>query len=46
MLKYLGFKETQPTSKPMGLGYMMKIVVIQSEDHLDSSYGRAQGGGH
>ena len=27
----------------MGLGYMMKIVVIQSEDDLDSSHGRAQG---
>lgn len=42
-MKYLGFKETQPTSKPRGLGYMTKIVVIQSEDDSDSSNGRAQG---
>ena len=42
-MKYLGFKETQPTSKPMGLGYVTKIVVIQSEDDSDSSNGRAQG---
>ena len=40
---FLGFKETQPTSKQMGLRYMTKIVVIQSEDESNSSNGRAQG---
>ena len=28
ILKHLGFKETHLASKPMGLGYMMKTVVI------------------